>query len=64
MRVRFLRIIVDYDANETNIEPVPVDLIEVDFIHQKLLILPPGNFILRSVHKTGRVKTRKITVFN
>lgn len=51
-----------YYPHEINTETVPVDLIELDFNDQKSLILPPGDFILQIVDKTGKVKIKKIIV--
>jgi hypothetical protein len=55
-------LIAAYYPHEVRTESVPVDLIEVDAIHQKSLILPPGDFILHITDSTGKTKTMKITV--
>lgn len=61
--IKFPCIIAAYYQNEIDTESVPVDIIEVDFIHQKSLILPPGDFILHIFDRTGKIERKKITVF-
>lgn len=56
--------IAAYHPDERTIDAVPVDLLEMDAIHQKALILPPGDFILHIVNRTGSTKIKKITVFD
>jgi hypothetical protein len=55
-------LIAAYYSHDVGTESVPVDLIEVDSIHQKSLILPPVDFILHITDSTGKAKTKKITV--
>lgn len=57
-------LIAAYYPHEAGKDSVPVDLIEVDSIHQKSLILPPGDFVLHITDSTGKSKTKKITVFD
>src|SRR5690606_11985137 len=57
-------IIAAYYPHEVGNESVPVDIIEIDSIHPKSLILPPGEFILHIVDRIGDTKTKKITVFD
>lgn len=56
--------IAAFHPAENTTNAVPVDLVELDAIHQKALILPPGDFILHIVDLTGNTKIKKITVFD
>lgn len=56
--------IAAFHPDERMTDAVPVDLVELDAIDQKALILPPGDFILHIVDRTGNTKIKKITVFD
>src|SRR5690606_4598143 len=56
--------IAAFHADENTTDAVPVNLVGLNNIHQKSLILPPGDFILHIVDRTGNTKIEKIIVFD